>query len=69
MSGLFLLFALAIVIHWGQVNKVGDVQERVMTGLLLGGAGVAALAVALDRRSAPALLSMPVGAEPAWPSQ
>ncbi|MBK6662970.1 MAG: hypothetical protein IPG47_09545 [Thermoflexaceae bacterium] len=61
MSGLFLLFALAIVIHWGQVNEAGDVQERVMTGLLLGGAGVAALAVALDRRSAPALLALGLG--------
>ncbi|MCC6388387.1 MAG: hypothetical protein IT302_13515 [Dehalococcoidia bacterium] len=60
-AAAFLLFAIAIIVHWGQVDAVGGAQDRVMTGLLLGGAGVAALAVALERRAAPALLALGLG--------
>ncbi len=60
-AAAFLLFATAIIIHWGQVDAVGGAQDRVMVGLLLGGAGVAALAVVLERRAAPALLALGLG--------
>jgi len=60
-AAAFLLFAIAIIIHWAQVDAVGGAQDRVMVGLLLGGAGVAALAVALERRAAPALLALGLG--------
>ncbi|MFN8507708.1 MAG: hypothetical protein U0547_09090 [Dehalococcoidia bacterium] len=60
-AAAFLLFATAIIIHWGQVDAVGGAQDRVMVGLLLGGAGVAALAVALERRAAPALFALGLG--------
>jgi len=60
-AAAFLLFGVAIIIRWAQVDAVGGAQDRVMVGLLLGGAGVAALAVALERRAAPALFALGLG--------